>query len=144
MNDWKNFKRCCEQAILQINGFEGMNFINSPWTIMNRNHEYWLNRECFKNKHLATANKEKSCTVTLFEAYPEAKEKVLEHMKENLNSLSAELVYQELHTKILPAMANKRKKELVHAGELNENDEFDKGDILKEFNVTKLAVSTIY
>jgi hypothetical protein len=66
-------------------------------------------------------------------------------MKENLSSLSAELLYQYMHDSVLPKLAKPRAQELKEQQEeFDKDEEFGVGDLLKENGLTKLYVSTVY
>jgi hypothetical protein len=62
---------------------------------------------------------------------------VIQYAKTNLNELSAELLFDYLHTIALPALLMQRREEL-------DDKTFETTDILRENRLTKLTLETVY
>ena len=69
------------------------------------------------------------------------KEKFLSFCKENIETLTAELLHTWFHEEALPELLKERKKELEDAGDDSSNMTMDV--LLKEYNLTTLSLSTV-
>jgi hypothetical protein len=133
----ETWEACCKEAVLRVNSLEKFELIKSCRTIQNWHLAFRRNDESFPNKHASKLNVPN--LPVLLETYPEAKASMITFMKENLNQLSAELVYTFVHENVLPNLAKLRGKELGKAV-----GEYKPEHLLKDNGLIKLAIPTIY
>jgi hypothetical protein len=88
------------------------------------------NNEAFPNPHVIGM---KTSLPPLLDRNPEVKQSIMEYAKQNLNGLSAELIYSYLHEVALPALLNDRRAELV-------NPTLTMEQLLEENQLTKLSL----
>jgi hypothetical protein len=92
------------------------------------------NNEAFPNPHVIGM---KTYLPPLLDRNPEVKQSIMEYVKQNLNDLSAELIYSYLHKVALPALLNDRRAELV-------NPTLTMEQLLEENQLTKLLMTTVF
>ena len=92
------------------------------------------NDESFPNPHVQSS---KASLPPLLDRYPELAKSIVLYAKQNLNELSAELLYSYLHEVALPALLEERRAELVDAF-------YTMAQLLGENRLTILSIPTIY
>jgi hypothetical protein len=130
----KTWLDCCKAAVDGINRADGVDHVRSAETVSRWHLTFRRNNESFPNPHVNSA---KASLPPLLDRYPELARSIVLYAKQNLNELSAELLYSYLHEVALPALLEERRAELV--------DEFyTMEQLLGENRLTKLSIPTIF
>jgi hypothetical protein len=95
-----------------------------------------VSNECFRNPNVYKRNG-KLPLPQMLDRNPDFTRSVIRFAKTNLTELSVEMLCNYLHTIALPVLLLQRQEELA-------NDNFDMTDLLRENQLTKLTLETVY
>ncbi len=130
----KTWLGCCSEAIDSIYRMDGVAHVKNKETVSRWHLAFRRNNEAFPNPHVIGM---KTSLPPLLDRNPEVKQSIMEYAKQNLNDLSAELIYSYLHEVALPALLNDRRAELV-------NPTLTMEQLLEENQLTKLSMTTVF
>ena len=130
----KTWLVCCKDAVDSINRTDGVEHVRSKETVSCWHLTFRRNNESFPNPHIHST---KTALPPLLDRYPELAKSIVLYAKQNLNELSAELLYSYLDKVALPAMLEERRAELV-------NKTYTMAQLLGKNQLTKLSVPTIF
>jgi hypothetical protein len=102
-----------------INQTDGVDHIRSKETVSRWYLTFRRSNDAFPNPHVHSTNT--SLPPLLDPRYPELAKCIVQYAKQNLNELSAELLYSYLHEIALPALLEERRAELVSLIDNNHN-----------------------
>jgi DNA-binding transcriptional regulator YhcF (GntR family) len=130
------WRQCCNEAVQRVNKWETHEHIKNGETIRIWHHDFRASSECFRNPNVYKRNG-KPPLPPMLERNPDFTRSVIRYAKTNLNELSAELLFNYLHTIALPALLLQRREELGDAT-------LEITDLLRENRLTKLTLETVY
>ena len=130
----KTWLDCCKDAVDSINRTDGVVHVRSKETVSHRHLTFRRNNESFPNPHVHSS---KTALPPLLDRYPELAKSIVLYAKQNLNELSAKLLYSYLQEVALPALLQERQAELV-------DETYTMQQMLGKNRLTKLSLPTIF
>jgi hypothetical protein len=130
------WRQCCDEAVARVNTWETHKHIKNGETIRIWHHDFRASSECFRNPNVYKRNG-KPPLPPMLERNPDFTRSIIGYAKTKLNELSAELLFNYLHTIALPALLLQRQEELA-------DNNFEMTDLLRENRLTKLTLETVY
>jgi hypothetical protein len=130
------WRQCCNEAVERVNKWETHEHIKNGETIRIWHHDFRASSECFRNPNVYKRNG-KPPLPPMLERNPDFTRSIIRYAKTNLKELSAELLFNYLHTIALPALLLQRREEIA-------DDTFEISDLLRENRLTKLTLETVY
>jgi hypothetical protein len=130
----KTWLGCCSEAIDSIYRMDGVAHVKNKETVSRWHSAFRRNNEAFPNPHVIGT---KTSLPPLLDRNPELKQNIIEYAKQNLNDLSAEIIYSYLQEVALPELLKERRAELV-------NPRYTMTQLLKENQLTKLSMTTVF
>ena len=139
------WRQLCDKAVDLIKKHEDnddlpeSHFPKHTWitgkTIMRWFHQFRHNNESFINFPNRSSQLDK--TPPFFDLNPSFKDRFLKHARENLKSLTGEVMYDFVHNQLLQELIEKERDE--------SNDEtITKEEVMKKFRLTSLCIQSIY
>jgi hypothetical protein len=121
---------------VRVNDWEGHEHIKNGETARMWHFDFRASKECFRNPNVCKRNG-KAPLPPMLDRNPDFARSVIKFAKRNLNELSAEMMYNYLHTTALPELLRQRQEEL-------DDEDFDVADLLRENRLTKLTLEPTY
>jgi len=118
------WRQCCDEAVARVNTWETHKHIKNGETIRIWHHDFRASSECFRNPNVYKRNG-KPPLPPMLERNPDFTRSIIGYAKTKLNELSAELLFNYLHTIALPALLLQRQEELA-------DNNFEMTDLLRE------------
>jgi hypothetical protein len=114
---------------------DGVAHVKNKETVSRWHLAFRYNNEAFPNPHIIGT---KTSLPPLLDQNPELKGCIVEYAKQNLNDLSAKIIYLYLqHEVALPALLKERRTELA-------NPRLTMAQLLEENQLTKLSMTTVF
>ena len=138
----------CDMAVETVMKFEGANIISDELGEIDRRTYQWVSTRTvsnwfcdFRNNGYCFLNypKRKSLidnTPPIFDINPSLKSDFIEYAKTNIAQLSGELMYQYVHSTLIP--------KLIAQEEEDTGEPVLKDDIMKEYGLSSLSLATVY
>jgi hypothetical protein len=125
---------CCSEAIDSIYQMNGVAHVKNKETVSRWHLAFHRNNEAFPNPNVIGT---KTSFPPLLDQNPELKLCIVEYAKQNLNDLTAKIIFSYLHEVAPPALLKERRTELT-------NPRFKMAQLLEENQVTKLAMVAVF
>ncbi len=130
----KTWLECCQDELDSLNYADGMSHIKNRETLSRWHLAFRRNNEAFPNPHV---HSNKTSLPPLLDRNRELGRSIIQYAKQNLNELSAELLYSYVHEIALPALLDERRAELA-------DESFTMEQLLRENQLTKVSITTIF
>jgi hypothetical protein len=128
---------CCQDVVASVNRVDGVDHIKNKETVSRWHLAFRRNNESFPNPHVHSKDGNKTSLPPLLDRHPELARSIIQYAKQNLNELSAELIYSYLHEIALPVLLDERRAELV-------DESYTMQQLLQENQLTKVSMTTIF
>ena len=139
----KTWIECCRMAIKDIDKFElimsdsshvdNNDRIINPFTLSTWHVIFRHNNDTFPNPYYTYTT---LLLPSLLNANPDLVENIIQYSKENLSTLSMELMYNYLHDDAIPKIVKERQKEL-------KDEKYSKEQLLKEHGLKCVCMQTV-
>jgi hypothetical protein len=133
----KTWLECCNDAMATVNRIDGVDHIKNKETLSRWHLVFRRNDESFPNPHVHSIDGQKTSLPPLLDRNPDLARSIINYAKQNLNELSAELLYSYIHEIALPALLDERRAELA-------DETYTMGQLLLENQLTKVSIPTIF
>jgi hypothetical protein len=132
----KTWLECCKDAVDSVNRTDGVEHIKNKETLSRWHLAFRRNKEAFPNPHVHAIDGKKTSLPPLLDRNPELARCTIQYAKQNMNELSAKLLYSYVHEIALPALLE-RQAELA-------DKTYTMEQLLHEKQLTKVSITTIF
>jgi hypothetical protein len=133
----KTWLKYCKDAVDSVNRTDGEEHIKNKETLSRWHLAFRQNNKAFPNPHVHSIDRKKTSLPPLLDRNPELARCIIQYAKQNMNELSAELLYSYVHEIALPVLLEERQAELV-------DKTYTMEQLLHENRLTKVSITTIF